>query len=375
MSRLLVVTLLGFASFCLTLASLPTWAASGGASAGTAGLVTTTMLGATVATQAAVPWLLARFGTGPTFAAGLLALGAPAPLLALSSDIWPLLVISLVRGLGFAVLTVVGANLTAGVAPAERRGEAIGLYGLAIAMPNMLAVPAGVALTQHGAFIWVAVLAASPVLAAPMALSLGRDVDLRAPTEGEARSHRSTLLAVLSPSLVLFGVTLAGGGLLTFLPIARPSGALATVALLLFGLLAAVSRWRAGIVADRLGPRLLLPGFVGMAVVGMAVVAGGLRWGSDVVLVIGALLFGAGYGAVQNLTLVVAFGRAGPARTATASSAWNAAFDSGTGVGAGVVGAIAQAGLGLSGAFALTAALMLASLPLTRSRRLRPRIG
>ena len=41
--------------------------------------------------------------------------------------------------------------------------------------------------------------------------------------------------AALAPSLVLFVVTLAGGGLVTFLPIERPDGVLATVALLLFG--------------------------------------------------------------------------------------------------------------------------------------------
>lgn len=369
--RLLVVTLLGFSSFCLTLAALPTWAARGGASAATAGLVTTVMLAATVATQTAVPWLLHRFGTGPTFAAGLVALGLPAPLLALSSGLAPLLAISLVRGTGFAVLTVVGASLTAGVAPAERRGEAIGLYGLAIAVPNLAAVPAGVALTQHGAFGWAAALAAAPLLGAPLAASLGRDVDRSAAHRQDtpvAGSHRSTLLAVCAPSLVLLSVTVAGGGLVTFLPIALPSGATATEALLLFGLLAAGSRWRAGLVADRWGTARLLPGSVVLTAVGMALVADGLSRHSSITLLVGALVFGAGYGCVQNLTLVVAFRRGGAGRTATASSAWNAAFDTGTGLGAGLVGAIASGGLGLPGALALTAGLMLASLPLTRAR-------
>jgi predicted MPP superfamily phosphohydrolase len=45
---------------------------------------------------------------------------------------------------------VLGALLAAAVAPPERRGEAIGLYGLAIAVPNLIAVPAGVALVLAG---------------------------------------------------------------------------------------------------------------------------------------------------------------------------------------------------------------------------------
>jgi predicted MFS family arabinose efflux permease len=364
----MVVTVLGFSSFCFTLASLPSWAAGGGASAGSAGLVTTTMLTATVLVQTTVPWLLQRFGTGATFAAGLLALGAPAPLLALSDQLGPLLVISFVRGAGFAVLTVVGAGLTAGVAPADRRGEAVGLYGLAIAVPNMLAVPAGVALTQHGGFGWVGGLSALPVLAVPMALSLGREMDLAGQASDGPGSHGSVLPALLAPSLVLLGVTLAGGGLVTFLPLARPTGALATTALLVFGLVAAVSRWRVGMLADRVGAGRLLPLLVVVAVAGMCVVTAGLHWSSGPALISGAVLFGAGYGAVQNLTLLVAFARAGPARTAKASSVWNAAFDAGTGTGAGAVGAVSAAGLGLNGAFLVTAGLMLLTLPLTRDR-------
>ena len=67
------------------------------------------------------------------------------------------------------------------------------------------------------------------------------------------------MLAALAPSGVLFVVTLAGGGLVTFLPIERPDGVLATVALLLFGLTGALTRWRAGLLADRLGSRRLMP--------------------------------------------------------------------------------------------------------------------
>ena len=362
--RLLLVTLLGFFSFCLTLASLPFWAVSGGTSPSTAGLVTTTMLASTVATQAAVPWLLIRFDTGVVLAAGLVALGAPAPFLALSAQLEPLLVTAAIRGAGFAILTVVGTSLTATVAPAGRHGESVGLYGLGIALPNLLGVPVGVVLTQHGEFLWVALLAASPLAAVPVALGLGKEPVLRS-GKTVVRSHRRAVVAVLAPSFVLLAVTVAGGGLLTYVPIARPDGALAAAALLLFGLVAAASRWRVGAIADRGGTRFLLPGFVLVAVVGMVLVALGVHATSDAAVLAGAVVFGAGYGAVQNLTLVVAFARVGPSRTTTASSVWNAAFDTGTGIGAGVTGAVAAMGIGLGGAFVLSAALMTVALPLS----------
>jgi hypothetical protein len=108
---------------------------------------------------------------------------------------------------------------------------------------------------------------------------------------------------------------------------------------------------------------LLLAGLAGSAA-GLLLVAAGLWQLSGSAVLVGAAVFGAGYGVVQNVTLVVAFARAGEARTTTASSAWNAAFDTGTATGAGALGAVAALGLGLPGAFVAAALRVLASVPL-----------
>ena len=84
---------------------------------------------------------------------------------------------------------------------------------------------------------------------------------------------------------------------------------------------------------------------------------------SDGVLLLGAAVMGAGYGATQNLTLLAAFARAGEQGTTSASAVWNAAFDSGTAAGAALLGLVA-AGIGLPAAFVLTAALLALVLPL-----------
>ena len=160
MRALVGVTLLGFASYCLTLASLPAYAVQGGARASIAGLVTAALLLVTIAGQSAVPAATARFGEKRVLAAGLVALGAPSPLYALDDGLGWLSALSGVRGLGFAVLTVLGTSLAARVAPVERRGEAVGIYGLAIAIPNLVAVPAGVALVLDGHVGWLAWLSA-----------------------------------------------------------------------------------------------------------------------------------------------------------------------------------------------------------------------
>jgi predicted MFS family arabinose efflux permease len=361
MQALIGVTVLGFASFCLTLASLPVYAVTGGAAESTAGLVTAVFLAVTVAFQATIPALTARFGVGPVLVAGLTAMGLPSPFYVLDDGLAWICALSAVRGAGFAVLTVLGATLAARVAPPERRGESVGLYGLAIAIPNLVAVPAGVALVLDGHVGWLSWLAASPILGVLLVPLLVRSVAPE-PGRGPAGSGRAAVRAALAPSAVLFLVTMAGGGLVTFLPIERPDGALATGALLVFGVAGAVTRWRSGTLSDRLGTGLLLPLALVVAAVGLVTTAVGLGAGAGWVLA-GAAVFGAGYGATQNLTLVAAFARAGDGGTTTASAMWNASFDAGTAAGALALGLLA-AGIGLDWTYVVVAALLAAAVPL-----------
>jgi predicted MFS family arabinose efflux permease len=371
MRALLLVSLAGFTSFCMTLSALPSWAVAGGATPAAAGLVTAVMLTCTVLTQAVNPMLGARLGLPRLFALGLVAMGLPALGYLLSDALWWLLIVSAVRGAGFSIVTVVGATLTARIAPPGRHGEAVGIYSLSSSLPNLLAVPAGVALTLAGHFEWVAVLAAAPMLALPLVGALGRGAprpeDGATPAAVAGRRSRAPLAAA-GPAGVLLAAALACSGLVTFLPIARPDGVLATVSLLVFGVMAALTRWRAGALADRIGSRLLLPAGLCLCTAGLIVVAGGLHLGRgtgpDAVVLLGATVFGTGWGAVQNLTLVAAFGRVGPERATTASAVWNAAFDSGLAVGALVVGAAAGTALGLPWTYVLSALLVALSLPL-----------
>jgi predicted MFS family arabinose efflux permease len=105
-----------------------------------------------------------------------------------------------------------------------------------------------------------------------------------------------------------------------------------------------VARWRAGLLADRVGTPRLLPAASVVCAAGLAGVAAGLVRGEGVgtlVLLVAATVCGVGYGAVQNLTLVAAFARVEGEDTPTASAVWNLSFDGGTAIGATAVGAVA----------------------------------
>jgi len=372
---LFAMNALGMLSYSLMLPALPAYAAAGGAGLTAAGAATTVFLVVTVLVQGTVPALVRRWGLGPVLIGGLVALGGPAPLYLLADDVRWLVAVSAVRGVGFAVLTVLGSTIAARAVPPERRGESIGIYGLGIGLPTLVAIPAGAALTLAGHFDWVAVLAAASVLAVGFVPGLVRAVAPDGEEPGTGAS-RAAVRAAAAPSLVLFLVTLAGGGLVTFLPIERPDGSLAAVALLVFGVCTAVARWWAGLLVDRVGARAVFPVTLAAAAGGMALVALGLGTGGTAgaaAVLAGVLAFGVGYGAVQNLTLVIALARAGTGRTTTVSAVWNASFDSGTAIGALAVGAVAaQVGLPLSYVLVAVSLALVLPLAVTLPRALRP---
>jgi predicted MFS family arabinose efflux permease len=365
MPALGLLSVFGFSGYAALLSVAPLWAVRGGADEAGSGLVNGVLLAATVLTQFAVPALLRRFGHGPVIAVGVLLMGVASPLYLVSDALLPVLALSAVRGAGFGILTVTGSAVAAHLVPANRRGAAIGAYGLAVAVPNLLLLPASVAIADRWGFGWVFALGGLPVLAAPFAFAVARALGpADRVTEQAPRLDRRSALAVARPTGVLFAVTMAGGGLLTFAPQIVRSGAGSALVLLVLGIGTALCRWGAGHLSDRYGAERFLAPLLLVGAAGLATCAwGALDGGTLVVVVVGAAFMGVAYGALQNLTLVVAFQQVDPGHIPVASAGWNIGFDGGTAAGAVVVGAVATAA-GFPAGLLLLAAACVAALVL-----------
>ncbi|MGH3445969.1 MAG: MFS transporter [Nocardioidaceae bacterium] len=375
MLALTLVTVAGFGGYAALFSVAPLWVVHGGQGSLGAGLVTGVLLLATVATQPLVPPVLRRFGHGPSLAAAMLLLGVPSLCFGLSDHLTPVLVLSAIRGVGFGILTVTGSVVVAQLVPVARRGEAVGVYGLGVAVPNLLLLPSSVAVAERIGFWWVFVIGAVPLLGIPAAFRLSRALHAvpgRSSTPRPEASRPAGLLSVvLPPTVVLFAVTLAGGALMTFLPQLTGSTALSVTALLVLGLVAALSRWLVGRVADRHGAARMLAPLLMITAAGLLLtvlaLAGTGQRARPGLLVAAMAVAGLGYGALQNLTLLAAFSRVETREYGAASAIWNVGFDAGTGFGAVLVGVIA-AGSSFGVGFLVTAALALLALPLTRAR-------
>lgn len=370
MSRTLALVFLAsfgaLSSFYLLLSVVPLYAASVGASGSGAGLTTGVLMFSTVAAELATPRLTERFGYRSTFGIGLLLLGIPALALHVWGSMGTILAVCAVRGLGFGIVVVVGGALVASLVPDERRGEGLGIYGVVVGVPSMAALPLGVWLSGHAGYSPVFVAATVTALAGMSAVpGLPRRAPATAQPSGVVAGLRTP--ALVRPAVVFAATAMAAGVIVTFLPLAvtHASGTVAAVALLAQGTAATVTRWWAGRHGDRHGPAgLLVPGVLTTAV---GVLAVALTAGPATV-VVAMVVFGAGFGIVQNASLALMFDRAQASEYGTVSALWNLAFDAGLGVGAAGFGVVA-AQLGYPTAFALTSVLVLGVLaPAWRDR-------
>ena len=360
-------------SFYLLLSVTPMYAVSAGAGSAGAGLVTGSLMLTTVLAEFASPRLLARFGYRAVFAAGVLLLGGPAPALLAPHSMATIIAVSIARGFGFGLCTVVLGALVAASVPAERRGEGIGLAGVVTCVPAIVALPSGVWLAQNTGYVVVIAITAISALAPLAAVPWLADPASQQVDAGSADPAPAGLLGslrsggMLRPGLVFAATTVSAGVVASFLPLAAGvSAGVATLGLFAQAVTATASRWWAGRRGDRHGHAgLLIPGLL-IAAVGMA----SLIWVSAPVAVIaGMCLFGIGFGIAQNATFALMIDRAPGSGYGTASALWNLAYDAGYGTGPIVFG-VFVAHTGYPAAFALTGLLILAALlPAVRDRR------
>ncbi|OCB14591.1 transporter [Mycolicibacterium porcinum] len=336
MPALLACAAVGFAGFSLLLPAAPMWAVRIGADSLGAGAVNSVLMLFTVIAQLLVGWLLRRVGWAGTQALGLVLLGMPAVAHLLTGSLWQVLLLAALRGLGFGILTVCSVRGIAALIPQERRGRAIGAYGLSIAAPQFVLTPLAPWLAENVGYQLVFTLAAVPLLAVPLAFTRPAPILVHEPHTDRLDGVGAGLVGPIGALVV---ITAAGGGILTFAP--QLSGATTALgALLAMTGTAALARWLIGGIADHHGAARFIGPMLGVGAAGLAVIAVGIGVAGWLV-VLGAALLGTAYGALQNLTLVQAFAATGEHARGAVSVAWNVGFDAGTGLGSLAVGALA----------------------------------
>lgn len=365
--RMLLAGLMAiFFGYTLLLPVVPLWAIEQGGSEFVAGAVTGVFMASTVLTQLTVPRLVRYRGYRAVIITGAILIGVPSPLLPLATSWQGILAISLVRGVGFGLVTVCGSALIAELLPRGALARGSALYGVAVGTPQLVGLAAGTLLAGSWGFPPVFFLAAALPLAGIAALAL---LPKTYPHQQDRIRLLQTAESNWKPWLVMLSGSIGFGSLVTFLPIVLADSPVAASAALFAATGAGLlSRWVSGSLGDRVvSPGRMLPVALLTCMVGLAGFAAATAAHTTLLAVLVVAVFGLGFGVVQNDSLVAMFANspAGPA-----SVSWNMAFDAGTGIGATLVGALVV-GTSYPVAFALLAGFALVLLPV--AVRARPR--
>jgi MFS family permease len=351
-----VVTMLGLLAVGATLPVLPRYVKG---PIGSTDLAVGVVSGAFAATGLAFRPLAGRLadarGRRLTVIAGALVSAVAGLLYFVPAGVAGLIVARLFLGAGEGMVFTAGSAWVVDLAPAERRGRLIGLYGLAIWSGLSLGPPIGELILHASSFelVW-AFAAGAPLVGALVAARIPETFRPRA--GGGARGPwiaREAVRPGLALALGVVGFAAVAAFLVLHLE-ERGIGHGAEV-FTAFAATVVVVRLAGGDLPDRVGP---VPCAIGAGLVEAAGLATIGLAGSPAVAIAGAVIMGGAYSTLYPALALIVLERVPEERRGSALGTFTACFDLGVGLGSPLVGAVVALA-GYSSAFLVGAACAL----------------
>ncbi|WNR46411.1 MFS transporter [Paenibacillus roseipurpureus] len=256
-----------------------------------------------------------------------------------------------VHGIGWGLSTTSLGTVIADIIPPERRGEGMGYYGLSNTFAMAIGPLTGLWIMQSYGFSYVLLI--STILAIlSICSSLFIAYPKPIPPTNRAKSQRFTdrlwERSALLPSSLLLCTAICYGGIVTFITLFGHEAGIPNVGFFFFcnASMVLLVRPITGVLFDRKGPEwVLLPG-AAFTITGLLLLS---YANSNLSLAIAALCYGVGFGSIQPALQAWTISRAAPDRRGAANGTFFSANDLGIGLGAMVLGAIAN----WSGSYAL----------------------
>ncbi len=325
-----------FASFYFLLVTLPTYIRVLGGTESQIGLIIGVFTISAVLLRPHIGREVDRRGRKNVLIAGLLIFLLSMLLYDYTTSVTSLLLLRVFQGIGWGAATTAAITLIADISPANRRGEAMGLYGMAA----NVAMATGPLLSEMllEAYNFPALFAISAAIAFISLL-------LVLPVSETKVEHPVTPLfskEALFPSALMFMVTVTYGSIVSFLPLfveKHDIGVKAGIFFTVFAITLIIIRVLAGKLSDARGRKFVI-------VPGMFLIALGL-WvlstaSSPQSFLAAALLYGMGFGSVHPALVALLVDRVGESGRGAAMGTFTAAFDLGIGSGSIILGVVLQ---------------------------------
>jgi MFS family permease len=298
-----------------------------------------------------------RRGRRPAVLLGSVVVAGAGFLYLLPLGIPGLIAARLLLGAGEGTVFTAGSAWIVDIAPPQRRGRVIGLYGLAVWSGLSVGPLIGELLLNISGYTAVWIFAgAAPLLGALIALRLPDPFRPTPPTGRQPLIAREAVRPGTALALASFGYATVASFVVLHLD-ERGVGHGATV-FGAFATMVVLTRLVGGDLPDRVGPARVAVVAAVVEAVGLATMGLAHSFG---VAIAGALAMGAAFSLLYPSLSVIVVSRVPETRRGAALGTFTAFFDAGIGIGAPLAGLVAALA-GYQGAFLFSAAIALVSM-------------
>jgi MFS family permease len=338
-----VATFLYFGSFYLLMPTLPQYVETLGGSPGQIGLVVGVFSLASVVARPGLGLMADRWGRKRLMVIGAGFFSLLFPLYGLLQAIVPLYLLRVVHGLAHASFLAASAAYIADIAPPERRGEVMGVYGTASVVAMALFPAWGIDII-HQTQSFTVLFTYSTVAAGAAFVAVALVGEVRAPA-GERKIAGLLVVGsrrtVLIPALTLGAGATAYGTVIAFLPVFAPQRGLAHFGIFFTVYAAATlaSRVFAGRLSDRWGRRRVILPFMALLAVGVFTLP---FLDSLLLLAFVGVTFGLGFGAFMPTLNALVVDKTPPAERGSALGFFTSFMDVGIAFGSVALGLIGE---------------------------------
>ncbi len=324
-----------FASFYFLLITLPIYIQKIGGTESEIGLIIGVFTISAVALRPFIGHEVDRRGRKIILILGILVFLISMLLYDYTKSVTSLLLLRVLHGVGWGAATTAATTLIADIAPPNRRGEAMGVFGMA----SNVAMAIGPALSmilllKYDFSILFSISAGIALVALLLALPISETVVVRPKTPLFSKE-------ALFPSALMFTVSLTYGSIVSFLSLFAQKQGITNpgVFFSVFAVTLILVRALAGKLSDIKGRKFVI-------IPGMIIIAAGLGVLSTAsaleTFIAAALLYGLGFGLVHPSLMALLVDKVSDRGRGAAMGTFTAAFDLGIGSGSILLGLVLQ---------------------------------
>ncbi|WP_336771932.1 MFS transporter [Paenibacillus sp. MMO-58] len=313
-------------------------------------LVTSLFALAAIVTRFATAALLRKVHRNVILFVGLVLAAIATVLYPFANSMTSLLILRALFGIGFGMTSTIIPTLVSQIIPKKRTGEGIGYFGLSTSIAMSLGPMIGLSVIKQFGFTTLAMIGTiALVLIIPLLLvmrSIPKQPAKAAPSankteSGESASGSSTG-RMMVPAILNVLMSVTYGGILGFIALYGAQKHIEQIGLFFLFIVFTVFIIRpiSGKLFDRRGPMpIVIPG--ALVVIASLII---LSYAESLPLIIvSALLYGFGFGAIQPTTQAWMLREAAPHQVSFANSLYYNTIDFGVAVGSMLLGIVASA--------------------------------